>query len=417
MIKKNCRLCKSKNLKIFLDLGHHPPSDQFIDKKKIDEKLLYYPLKVFNCINCGFKQLNYVVDPKILYQENYPYESSLTKDGDKHFKEFADSCKKRFLLKDQDFVVDIGSNVGNLLSHFKKINIKTLGIDPASNICKIANKKGIKTINSFFDKVICQKIKKKYGKPKIITGSNVFAHIDDLEEFFRCIKILLKNDGVLVIEVPYFLNLIKNLEYDTIYHEHLSYITLIPLIKFLDKKNLEIFDVEEKDIHGGSIRIFISFKNIFKLSLNLKKLLKKEKKSKLNDMTNLLNFAQKVKDNRMQLLKLLIKFKSKNKKIIALSAPAKGMTLLNYCKIDKGFIDFATEKSKLKINTFAPGVNVPVYADSEILKKKPNYALILAWNFYKEIIRNNSRFFDIGGKFIVPIPKPRIISKKNFLND
>jgi len=414
MIKNYCRLCKSKNLKLFLDLGHHPPSDQFIEGKKINSKINYYPLKVYNCINCGFKQLNYVVDPKILYQENYPYESSLTKDGNKHFKEFATSCKKRFKLDKNDIVIDIGSNVGNLLSHFKDIGIKTIGVDPAENICKIANKRGIKTINSFFDKKICKKIKKKYGQAKIITGSNVFAHIDDLDSFFISTKILLKSDGILIVEVPYFLNLIKKLEYDTIYHEHLSYITLIPLIKFLSKKNLEIFDVEEKDIHGGSIRIFISAKNEYKKTSKLKKILSKENKSKLNNMKNLINFSKKVKKNRMDLVKLLLKLKSKNKKIVVLSAPAKGMTLLNYCKIDKDIVDFATEKSKLKINTYTPGVNIKVFSDKKIYKAKPDYALILAWNFYKEIIRNNKKFFKIGGKFIIPVPKPKIISKVNF---
>ena len=411
MIKKNCRLCKSKNLKMFLDLGHHPPSDQFIKENRINKKIEYYPLKVNNCMSCGFKQLNYVVDPTILYQEDYPYESSLTKDGNNHFKEFAKSCKKKFLLNKNDFVVDVGSNVGNLLSHFKKIRIKTLGVDPAKNICQIANKRGIKTINSFFSQKICRKIKKKYGQAKIITGSNVFAHIDDLDEFFKSVKILLKTDGALIVEVPYFLNLIKNLEYDTIYHEHLSYITLIPLIKYLNKKNLEIFDVEKKDIHGGSIRIFIGIKKKFQKSEKLKKILIKEKQSKLNNMNNLLNFSEKVKKNRMQLVNLLMKLKSKNKKIAVLSAPAKGMTLLNYCKIDKDLIEFATEKSKLKINTFTPGVNIKVFSDREIYKKKPDYALILAWNFYKEIIRNNKQFFNLGGKFIIPVPKPRIISK------
>ena len=217
----------------------------------------------------------------------------------------------------------------------------------------------------------------------------------------------------MIIEVPYFLNLIKNLEYDTIYHEHLSYITLIPLIRYLKKKNLEIFDVEEKDIHGGSIRIFISNKNKFKKTKNLKKILVKEKKAKLNDMKNLLNFSKNVKKNRLELLNLLVKLKSKNKKIILLSAPAKGMTLLNYCKIDKDLVEFATEKSRLKIGRYTPGPNVKVFSDKEILKKRPDYALILAWNFYKEIISNNKNFLKTGGKFIIPVPKPKIISKSS----
>ena len=215
----------------------------------------------------------------------------------------------------------------------------------------------------------------------------------------------------MIIEVPYFLNLIKNLEYDTVYHEHLSYITLLPLQKFLKKIDMEIFDVEEKDIHGGSLRIFISKKNDFKKTSKFKNLLIKEKKSKLNDLKVLSKFSKNVEKNRLELVKTITNLKKKNKSIIALSAPAKGMTLLNYCKLDKDYLDFVTEKSKLKINRFTPGTNLKVYSDKEIIKRKPDYALILAWNFKKEIMKNNQAFIKSGGKFIIPIPKVKIISK------
>lgn len=411
MIKKQCRLCKSKKLHKFLDLGNQPPSDQFIDLNQIEKPTIYYPLQVYSCKNCGFKQLGYVVDPKILYQKDYPYESSLTKSGNKHFDEFAKSCSKRFSLTKKDLVIDIGSNVGNLLTHFQKRNIGILGIDPASNICKIANKRKIKTINSFFNNSICLKILKKFGKAKIITGSNVFAHIDNLDDFFKNVKKILGYKGVLIIEVPYFLNLIKNLEYDTIYHEHLSYITLLPLVKYLKKKGLKIFDVEEKDIHGGSLRIFITKNNDFNVQKRLLNLIKLEKKAKLNNLDVLQKFSKKVRDNRFEITSILTNLKKKNKQIAVLSTPAKGMTLLNYCKLDKDFINFSTEKSKLKINKFTPGTNIKVYSDKEILRKKPDYALILAWNFKKEIMNNNKKFYDEGGKFIIPIPKVRIIGK------
>ena len=411
MIKQKCRLCKSKKLHKFLDLGNQPPSDQFKDLKEIKKPTIYYPLEVYTCLKCGFKQLGFVVDPKILYQKNYPYESSLTKFGNKHFDEFAKTCIKSFGLKKKDLVIDIGSNVGNLLTHFQKRNVSILGIDPASNICKIANKRKIKTINSFFNNSICSKILKKFGKAKIITASNVFAHIDNLDDFFKNIKKILEIKGVLIIEVPYFLNLIKNLEYDTIYHEHLSYITLLPLIKYLKKKGLKIFDVQKKDIHGGSIRIFITKNNYFKTQKRVLDLIKVEKKANLNNLTLLKKFSRKVKNNRYEITSVLTNLKKRKKKIVVLSTPAKGMTLLNYCKLDKDFIDFATEKSKLKIKKFTPGTNIEVYSDKEILRKKPDYALILAWNFKKEIMNNNKRFYEAGGKFIIPIPQVKIISK------
>ena len=412
MKKLNCRLCKSKKLYKFLDLGLHPPSDQFLDRYKISQPVTFYPLEVNNCQRCGFKQLSYVVDPKILYQDDYPYESSLTKAGAKHFNEFAMSVKNKFCLTPKDLVIDIGSNVGILLGFFKKQKVNVLGVDPAKNICKIANNKKIKTLHSFFDAKISSKIISKFGPAKIITGTNVFAHIDDLNGLFKNVKkVLDKKRGIFIIEVPHFLNLIKDLEYDTIYHEHLSYITIIPLINFLNKINFEIFDIEKKDIHGGSIRIFMSIKGNYKINKSVHKVICEEKKAKLNSKKTLLNFSKLVKKNRLDVNKLFTKLKSQGKKIVALSTPAKGMTLLNYCKLDRDYLEYATEKSKLKINKFTPGGSIPIYSDKKILQNPPDYALILAWNFSKEIIRNNQKFLKKGGKFIIPIPKVKIIDK------
>ena len=412
MILYKCRLCDRKNMFNFLDLGFHPPSDQFKKKKEIDSPTLYYPLKVYSCKSCGFKQLNYIVKPEILYQQNYPYESSLTKTGKKHWKEFADSIVKNYNLTKNDLAVDIGSNTGILLEAFKNNKLKIVGVDPAANICKIANRRNIPTINSFFNKSVVTRILKKYGKAKIITGTNVFAHVNDLKLFLKNIKKLIdKKKGVFAIEVPYFLNLVKNLEYDTIYHEHLSYITVIPLIKFLKKFNLEIIDIQEKDIHGGSIRIFISEKGNYKKKKSVNKICKTEIKARLNSKKVLLNFKKKVTKNRLDLTSLLTKLKKAKKNIVALSAPAKGMTLLNYAKLDSEFLDYATEKSKIKQGLLAPGVNIPIYSDQKILKTKPDYALLLAWNFSKEIIKNNIKYLKTGGKFIIPIPKVKIIKK------
>ncbi len=413
MILNQCRLCNSKKLFKFLDLGSHPPSDQFKEKKELKNPTIYYPLEVYSCLNCGFKQLNYVVEPKILYQQNYPYESSLTKQGKKHYGEFAQSIIKEFNLEDNDLAVDIGSNTGVLLQAFKKKKLKIAGIDPAANICKIANKRGIPTVNSFFNSYAVNKVLKKYGKAKVVTGTNVFAHVNDLNSFVKNIKKLLdKKKGIFVIEVPHFLHLIKYLEYDTIYHEHLSYITVKPLIRFFKKFNLEIIDVQQRDIHGGSIRVFVSARCNYKIKNSVLKICKLENKAKLNYKNTLINFQKKVIQNRIELTLLLSKLKKMKKKIIILSAPAKGMTLLNYCKIDKDIVDFATEKSSIKQGLYTPGANIPVYSDDKILKSKPDYALLLAWNFSKEIIKNNVKFFKKGGKFIVPIPKIKIISRK-----
>ena len=413
MIQKKCRLCSSKKLKIFLDLGNQSPSDQFIKSDKVDKEHIVYPLKVCHCMKCGFKQLNFVVDPKILYQDDYPYESSMTKAGSLHFDKFSETVKKKFKFSTNSLVLDIGSNVGVLLKSFKKRGFKVVGVDPAINICKIANARGIKTYNSFFNKNFTELFNSKYSRAKIITATNVFAHVSDLKTFLMNIKKILDDKGVLIVEAPHFLNLVKDLEYDTIYHEHLSYITIKPLINFFKKFNLEIIDVVKSDIHGGSIRIFISKKNKFKVNKNVKITIKKEDNAKLNDLKKLLEFSKKVSDNRYDLLKFLIKCKQSNKKVVGLSAPAKGMTLLNFSRIDNHFLDYVTEKSKLKIGKFTPGTNLKVFSDKKLLQTMPDYALILAWNFKKEIIKNNIKYLQKGGSFIVPIPKLRIITKKN----
>ena len=413
MIQNNCRLCSSTKLKVFLDLGNQPPSDQFIKSEKINKETIFYPLKVCNCMQCGFKQLNYVVDPKVLYQDNYPYESSMTKAGSLHFDKFAETVAKEFSLPPKSTVLDIGSNVGVLLASFKKRGFKVVGVDPALNICKIANRRNIKTHNSFFNNSFSKLYNSNYKPAKIITATNVFAHVENLKLFLINIKKILDDSGVFIIEAPHFLNLVKELEYDTIYHEHLSYITIKPLISFFKKFGLEIIDVKKSDIHGGSIRIFVSRKNKYKIKKSVKLILKKEEDEKLNNFKRLLNFSKKVSENRYNLLNFLIRCKKNKKKIVGVSAPAKGMTLLNFSRIDSHFLEYVTEKSKLKIGKFTPGTNLEVFNDKKLLKTMPDYALILAWNFKKEIIKNNIKYLQKGGSFVIPIPQLQIINKKN----
>jgi hypothetical protein len=408
--KTNCRLCKSSDLDKFLDLGHHPPSDQFQMEHQCDEPVVFYPLEVFMCKSCGFIQLGYVVSPDILYQNNYPYESSTTETGSKHYNEFAQSVVEEFEFKNNDLAVDIGSNVGVLLSGFKRMGLHVFGIDPAPNICAIAERRGIPTINDFFGSVAAEKIVATNGKASIITGTNVFAHVDDLDAFITAVKILLNKDkGIFIIESPHLLHMINSLEYDTIYHEHLSYISIEPLIGFFKNYGMEIIKIDEKDIHGGSIRIFVSHIGNYKIHESVSHILNLEKKARLREINTMKEFSNRVEKNKTDLNFLLNTLKNEGKKIVAVSAPAKGMTLLNYCKLDKQIIDYATEKSKLKIGLFTPGSHIPVYSDSKLLEDQPEYALLLAWNFSKEIIKNNEEYVRRGGKFIIPIPTPQII--------
>lgn len=406
---KSCRMCLSKELHKFLDLGFTPPADQFRRHDQLKEPEVYYPLEVCVCTDCGLIQLNHVVSPEVLYRNDYPYESSITKTGQQHWAKFAQTVVKKFNLSNDDLVVDIGSNVGVLLEEFKKCGVNIQGVDPAANIVMIAQRRGIDTICDFFNEEVVEKIRASNGQASVITGTNVFAHIDDLYNLMHNVKSLLTSTGIFIFEAPYFVNLIKQLEYDTIYHEHLSYLSVKPLILFFEKFEMEIFDIEQVDIHGGSFRVYISKKGQRSVAPIVEKLLKEEDEMKLYDLETLYEFARRVAENRLAIVWLLNTLKHEGKRIVGVSAPAKGMTLLNYCRIGPELLDVVTEKSTLKIGRVTPGTHIPVVPDAYLHEHQPDYALLLAWNFADEIMKNLYEFGDRGGKFIIPIPKPKIL--------
>ena len=410
---KKCRFCNSQKLSVFLDLGKTPPADQFLKTPQKVNLAKKYPLKVALCSECGLVQLNYTCPGEILYQQDYPYESDITSEGRNHWKNFAQDLIKRFRLSQNDLVVDIGSNVGELLSNFSRNGIKVCGIDPAKNIAKKAIKSGIPTITEFFNESILKTLLKKKIFPRIITGTNVFAHIEDINGSLRVIKEILVSNGIFIIEAPYLHNLISGLEYDTIYHEHLTYLSIKPLKKLFSRHGMEIFDIQFKDIHGGSFRVFIQHKNgSQKISKKILAMEKTEKKKKIHDFKNLELFSKKVKTHKSDLIELLKNLKNEGKKIAGIGAPAKGMTLINYCGIDTNFLEFVTEVSKLKINKYCPGTNLKILRDYELTKQKIDYAIIFPWNFKNEIMKNLNEFEKNGGKFIIPFPKIQIINEK-----
>lgn len=406
---KYCRMCKSSDMVKFLDLGFSPPSDNFLKEEQLEFPEIHYPLTVYVCNKCGLCQLGFVVAGELLFNENYPYESSVTNTGRDHFHKMAVQICNRFNITSDSLAIDIGSNVGVLLSGFKSMGLHVLGIEPSSNIAKTAVRNGIDTISEFFSSELAFKILAQYGKASVITGTNVFAHIDDLHDFVKAADILLTEEGIIVLEAPYLGKMLDNLEYDTVYHEHLSYLSLKPMCEFFRELKMDVFDIEMHVIHGGTMRYFIGRKNKHPISENISKFLQVEEEDKIHSIERLKKFSKDVKNHRNQLNRLLADLKKEGKKIIGISAPAKGNTLLNYCRIGPEILDYITEKSSLKIGKFTPGMHIPVYSEDILSKDKSDYALILAWNFAEEIIRNNQEYHNNGGKFIIPIPFPKII--------
>jgi len=404
-----CRMCKSVNLIKFLDLGFTPPADQFLREEQLKEPVIYYPLEVMVCTDCGLAQLSHVVSPEVLFRHDYPYESSITETGRRHWAEFAKTTVERFQLSSKDLVVDVGSNVGVLLEAFKSHGTRILGIDPAANIARIAEKQGIETLAEFFSPKVADRMVSEKGQATVITATNVFAHVDDLDSFMHAVDVLFTQQGVFIIEAPYFVNLIKNLEYDTIYHEHLSYLSVKPLVGFFDRFGMEIFDIQQRDIHGGSFRVFVARRGQRPIAPVIGELLRMEEEMGVHNLDMLLEFAARTEQNRQDLIWLLRRLKHEGKRVVGVSAPAKGMTLLNYCNIGTETLDFLTEKSLLKIGRYSPGQHIPVVSDDELIRQKPDYALLLAWNFATEIMNNLEAYREAGGRFIIPIPTPHIV--------
>lgn len=409
--KNECRICSSNNLELILDLGEQPPSNAFIKKENLEKYEDKFPLRLYLCKECYLLQLLDIVDKEILFRE-YLYLTSASKPSVNHFKKYAYDVYEEFLKQNKNpLVIEIGSNDGTLLKEFKKLGCMVLGIEPAKNIAKIANDAGITTENTFLNYDIVKK-KSLEKKAAIIVGNNVFGHIDDLKEFMKCVKMLSKEKGVFIFEVPYLLNLIQKLEFDTVYHEHLSYFSLIPLMRLMDEFNLEIFDVKKQKVHGGTIRVFVSEKNNFKKTINFEKMIKFEKEFGFNEIQTYQKFSENVKELKNKLQNELLKFKKEGKIIFGYGAPAKGNVLLNYCNIGTEFLDYIIDTTTLKQGLYTPGMHIPVKSDKvNIEKPSHQIALLLAWNYEEEIINKEELFLKNGGKFLIPIPTPKIISK------
>ena len=401
---KKCQFSNKRDLKLIISLGYLPPVNQMQKINSISEEAIFFPANLMYSQSSKLVQLSTIVNKSLLFPKQYPYTSSTTEILRNNFFELSKECEKLFNLNKKDLIIDIGSNDGNLLSNFKKYKI--LGVTP-ENIGKIAIKKGIPTLIRYFDKDTSNLILKKYGKAKIITATNVFAHIDNLKDLIKNILKVLKEDGIFVTESHYLVSLIQDLQYDTIYHEHLRYYSLTSLKKIFDSYNLSIIHAKKIPTHGGSIRVYVSKKGNYKTSKNVFKILNSEKKSL--SWKNFISFRKKVVDSKLSLMSMLRRLKKKNVKIFGVGAPSRASTLVNYVGLTNEIIDCICEiEGSYKIGNYMQGTNIPIVSEKIIFKEKPKYLLLLSWHISKDLIKN-LRKKGYKGKFIIPLPNPKII--------
>ena len=383
--KFECRSCGNEKLKRVISLGYQPLANNLLKKKTENTEL--YPLEVNYCDNCHNCQLSVAVDPKKMFL-NYLYTSSTSKVFREHFEKSAKKYIKEFKLTKKSYIIDVGSNDGIALTPFRNLGFKNvLGIEPAKNLAKLANKNKIKTFNGF---LTIKNLKKINKGADIILASNVFAHSDNLKEMAECMKRLLKKNGTLIIEVQYLLNTLKDLTFDNIYHEHYNYWSLTSLVNFFKQFDLEIYNAEKVQTHGGSLRIYVKNKKT-KINKNVKLLLKEEENFGIKEYSTYKNFADKIYKIRSNVINNLNKLKQESKKIVGYGSPAKATTALNFFGV-KDQIDFIIEDNKLKHGKFIPGVKIPIQSKNKIKNKLP-VALVLAWNFFEDIKKNNSNLF------------------------
>lgn len=408
----HCRYCDNDKSRRFLDLGQQALANSFLksNSKDVVDQEEKFPLDVYFCENCGLVHIGTIIDPEKLFSD-YIYFSSTSDAIHRHGKYLAQSFKKKFGLNESSLVVEIASNDGCVLNYFKQEGMKVLGVEPAKNIAEVAIKSGIPTETVFFSEKSANKLENEYGKADIILGRNVFAHIPFIHDFVKGLSHMIKSDGVIAIEAPHLLELITNIQFDTVYHEHVSYLSLRAMENLFKQYNMKVFDVEFSALNGGSLIYFITpdANKKYSISENVKNYRKKEEEAGLYNLDTYLNFSSKVNKLRDDLLTMLKDLKSQNKKIVGYGASAKGNVLLMFCGLDSTTLDYIVDKSEPKQNMYAPGSHIPVYHPKKLLEDKPDYTLILAWNLADEIMKQQSAYAEEGGKFIIPVPKPRIV--------
>ena len=390
--------------KKFLDLGYQPLANEYLSRYISNHKK--YKLKIFFNLKNKLVSISKRIPSREMFTNKYPYRSSLSKTMQNSFYKLSKEISKSFK---PNMVLEIGSNDGAFISHFKKQNV--IGVEPCSNLAKITKKKGFTTYDNYWEFMLAKKLKKKYKKIDLIYSANTLTHISDLKDVFKSIDLLLSTNGILIIEDPSLLECLKKNSYDQFYNEHIYLFSTLSVQNIIKNFNLEIFDLKNLDTHGGSIRYYIKRKTNKKLKIlpNVEKQLKKELRFGLDKYNTYRKFSNNVKRSKLNLIKLLLNLKKKNKKIIGYGATAKAVTVLNYCNIDNTIIDFFTDTTPEKVNKFMPGKKINIIKYKKNILDKVDYAFLGAWNFKKEILKKEKKFLNDGGKFITHIPFPKII--------
>jgi SAM-dependent methyltransferase len=403
----HCRSCGSGKVSVFLSLGNLPLSDGFVSKQHLAKEDARYPLDVAFCDDCAMVQILETVPPETLFDADYPYFSSFTDSLLRHSAaHVAERIKDRTLGKDS-LVVELASNDGYLLQYYAKEGIPVLGIDPAKGPVEAALRKGIDTRLAFFTRELAQELVKEGKRADVIHANNVLAHVADTNGFVAGIAMLLKDDGVAVIEAPYVRNLIEHGEFDTIYHEHLCYFSVTSLDNLFRRHGLFVNRIEPLAIHGGSLRVFVGKRD--EPDETVKSYLSSEQQLGIDTLQYYADFSQRVNSIRTELAQMLADLKQRGARIVGYGAAAKGTIMLNYVGIGRDTLDFVVDRNTHKQGRYVPGVRLPIEAPARILETQPDYVLILPWNFKEEIMDQQSEYRTRGGRFIVPVPRPAIL--------
>ena len=405
-----CRFCDNELNHTFVDLGATPLANSYLKEEDLDKAEPFFSLHVRVCEKCFLVQLPELEKPENIFSD-YLYFSSYSQTWLDHAKNYCDKMTEKLDLSENSLVVEIASNDGYLLQYFKEKKIDVLGVEPAQNVAEVAIEKGVPTIVRFFGVETANELAKDGKRADLMAANNVLAHVPDINGFVAGFSILLKDEGVATFEFPHLLNLIEKNQFDTIYHEHFSYLSLSTVEKIFAAHGLAVFDVEQLPTHGGSLRVYAQHAKTGKrtVSENVVNLKSIEEKFGLSDIAKLTDYGEQVRQTKRALLETLVELKNKGKKVVAYGAAAKGNTLLNYCGVRSDFIDYVCDLNPNKQNNFLPGTRIKIVSPERIAETKPDYVLILPWNLADEVIKQNEFIREWGGKFILPIPSVKIL--------